>query len=262
MSDAVSKAQACDAAGKHNEAIAHLVAGAQQRDADAITLLGKRLLIGDRAPNLPRDGASLITEADTLGSGEAAAILAVLYALGTKPNHGLEDALSSLVSAAERGWQPAREQLLLLAEAPDESSAVSDWADVAGRIDLDVWRTAPPGEDLSQSPHIRSMPGFASNAVCGWLIEKAGSRLTRALVYEALSKKTTVSTTRTNTVANMNMLDADLVTVLVQNRIAASLNLSIRQLEPLAVLHYSEGEEITRKWFGKRVSASSRFCFT
>ena len=109
MSEAVAKARDCDAAGRHSDAISELVAGVNAQDAAATTELGKRLLIGDRAPNLPRDGARLIAEADALGSAEAAAILAVLYALGTNQAYGIGDAVDKLVCAAERGWQPVVE---------------------------------------------------------------------------------------------------------------------------------------------------------
>ena len=247
MSEAVAKALECDSLGKHSEAISHLVAGVNAKDAEATTSLGKRLLIGDRAPYRPSDGARFIAEADELGSAEAAAILAVLYALGTRADRGLEHAVERLAEAAVRGWQPAREQLRLLAGASAPAD-VSDWPALAARIDLQVWRTAPPGEDLSASPHIRILPNFAATEVCRWLIDRAAGRLTRALVYEALSRKTTVSSTRTNTAATFNMLDADLVSVLVQTRIAASLDLSLRQLEPLTVLHYDAGEEITEHY--------------
>lgn len=248
MSDAVSKARECDAAGRSSEALNHLVAGVNAKDAAATTELGKRLLIGDRAPNLPRDGARFIDEADRLGSAEAAAILAVLYALGTHQGYGLGHAVDKLAQAAARGWKPAQDQLLLLSGEPGASSASADWTRFPGLIDPDVWLSVPAGVDLSTSPHVRSFPEFASAAVCRWLIDKASTRLTRALVYEALSRKTTVSDTRTNTAATFNLLDADVVSVLVQNRIAASLGLSLRQLEPFAVLHYAEGEEITEHY--------------
>jgi prolyl 4-hydroxylase len=80
---------------------------------------------------------------------------------------------------------------------------------------------------------------------CRWLIEKARSRLTRALVYEALSRRTAVSETRSNTAATFGLLDTDLVCVLAQRRMAACAGVPFRHLEPLSVLHYAEGEEIT-----------------
>jgi prolyl 4-hydroxylase len=77
------------------------------------------------------------------------------------------------------------------------------------------------------------------------MIDKARGRLTRALVYEALSKRTTVSETRSNTAATFGLLETDLVCVLAQARMAACAGVPFRHLEPLSVLHYAEGEEIT-----------------
>jgi prolyl 4-hydroxylase len=45
-----------------------------------------------------------------------------------------------------------------------------------------------------------------------------------------------------------NLLDTDFVCALVQARMAACLGLPFRHLEPAAVLHYDEGEEITEHY--------------
>jgi hypothetical protein len=45
-----------------------------------------------------------------------------------------------------------------------------------------------------------------------------------------------------------NLLDTDFVCVLVQLRMAASLGKSIRYFEPITVLHYAEGEQITEHY--------------
>ncbi|RPI63966.1 MAG: hypothetical protein EHM50_01445 [Lysobacterales bacterium] len=60
LSAAVAHAEQCDAAGKHVEAVNYLAAGARGKDVEALTRLGKRLLVGDRAPLLTNDGARLL----------------------------------------------------------------------------------------------------------------------------------------------------------------------------------------------------------
>ena len=50
---------------------------------------------------------------------------------------------------------------------------------------------------------------------------------------------------RTNTAATLNVLDTDLTCVLVQLRMSACLGIPFRHFEPIAVLHYDEGEQIT-----------------
>jgi prolyl 4-hydroxylase len=194
---------------------------------------------------LPKDGAGLIAEASARGGAEAAALLAVLYAVGASPRHTLDDALESLATAAERGWPDARAQLQVLADAAAASQSADAWRQLARRIDLAAWRTPPASIDLSASPLIRSYPQFASETVCRWLIERARGRLSRALVYEALSKEITVRPTRTNTAAPFNLLETDVVLVLLQLKMSASLGTPLRQFEAITVLHYDEGEEIT-----------------
>ncbi len=246
----VTKAEAHDAAGRHVEAIDQLVAGVKNGDVEATTRLGKRLLVGDRAPLLPNDGARFLEEASGRGGAEAAAMLAVLFAVGANRNHDVRSGLQSLVVAAERGWAAAQGQLRAL--SPDRAVAALDaaqkpayWHELAATIDLDWWMRAAPGRDLSGSPRIRLFDDFVSDDVCRWLIGRAAGRLSRALVYEALRKEVTVHPTRTNTAASFNMLETDFVCVLTQVRMAAAIDVSFRQFETITVLHYAEDEEIT-----------------
>jgi prolyl 4-hydroxylase len=246
----VERAEQCDAAGAHADAINHLASGARKGDVEALTQLGKRLLVGDRAPCLPKDGAGLIGDASARGGAEAAAVLAVLYAVGASERHKLDAALDSLIVAAERGWPNAQAQLRVLGGGPLGKDAMpagdaADWRALGRRVDLAAWRTVPAAIELSTSPLVRSYRDFVGESVCRWFIDKARGRLSRALVYEALSKEVTVRPTRTNTAAIFNMLDTDVVFVLAQQRMAACLETPLRQFEASTVLHYDEGEEIT-----------------
>jgi prolyl 4-hydroxylase len=252
LSTDIERAEQCDAAGAHDEAIKHLVAGAKKRDVEAITRLGKRLLVGDRAPCLPKDGAGFVAEASAAGGAEAAAVLAVLYAVGASPRHDIRAALEALILSAERGWLPAQGQLRALATSASlgtppaaATPAANAWRQLGQSIDLSTWQTAPVATDVSVSPLVRSYPGFASDPVCRWLMDRARGRLSRALVYEALRQEVTAKASRTNTAAIFSLLDTDLVLVLVQHRMAACLGIPLRQFEAGTVLHYDEGEEIT-----------------
>jgi hypothetical protein len=248
-SPSLAAAAQCDAAGDHVAAVNRLAAAARANDVAALTALGKRLLVGDRAPFLPNDGARLLQDAMKLGGAEAAAVVAVLYAVGASARHGLREALDALTVAAERGFAPARAQLRVLAgHAGGVAVDRDDWRRVAAGIDLGAWRASPPSRDLCGAPLVRLLPDFLSADVCRWLIDKARGRLVRAKVYEALSKRTTVNSTRTNTAATLNLIETDLVCVLAQVRMAACAGIPFRHLEPLAVLHYAEGEEITEHY--------------
>lgn len=245
LSAEVRSADEHDAAGRHVEAVNCLVAGVHKGDVEATTRLGKRLLVGDRAPLLPNDGARFLEEASGRGNGEAAAVLAVLYSAGASRRHDLRAGLESLAVAAERGWPAAQAQLRTLAGGDAALEPPAGWRELAARVDLDAWTRAAPGRNLSASPRISVFDDFVSRDVCRWLIGRAAGRLSRALVYEALSKEITVHPTRTNTAATFSMLETDFVCVLTQLRMAAALAVPFRQFEPLTVLHYAEGEEIT-----------------
>ena len=254
LSADVERAEQCDAAGAHADAVGHLAAGARKHDVEATTRLGKRLLVGDRSPCLPKDGAGLIAEASARGGAEAAAVLAVLYAVGASRGHDLQAGLKSLIVSADRGWPAARAQLRVLAAGPsgdsagDGLSASTDWPALAQAIDLAAWQAPPAATDLSSSPLVRSYPQFATPAMCRWFIENARGRLSRALVYEAISREVMAKPTRTNTAAVFDIVATDFVFVLAQLRMAACLGVPLRQFEAVTVLHYDEGEEITEHY--------------
>ena len=245
LSAEVLSAEAHDAAGRHVEAVNQLVAGVRNGDVEATTRLGKRLLVGDRAPLLPNDGARFLEEASGHGGAEAAALLAVLFAVAASRQHDLRSGLDSLVVAAERGWAAAQAQLRTLAGRGARTRPGSEWPDLAAAIDLAWWTESALGRDLSGSPQIRLFDDFVTPEVCLWLIGRAAGRLSRALVYEALRQEVAVHPTRTNTAASFNMLETDFVSVLTQVRMAAALKVPFRQFEPITVLHYAEGEEIS-----------------
>ncbi len=219
-----------------------------------MTRLGKRLLVGDRAPCLPKDGAGLIADASRRGGAEAAALLAVLYAVGASRGHDLQAGLESLIVAAERGWPGAQAQLEVLADAPSstddsvpagaDTSTAHDWRALGKNVDLKAWLSAPASRDLNASPLVRLHPIFASARMCRWFIERARGRLSRALVYEAISREVMAKPTRTNTAAAFNLAETDLVLVLAQLRMAACLGVPLRHFEAVTVLHYDVGEEI------------------
>src|SRR4051794_29150399 len=56
LSDYVVEAANHDAAHRHDEAVNSLARGVKAGDVESMTRLGKRLIAGDDAPYLPRDG--------------------------------------------------------------------------------------------------------------------------------------------------------------------------------------------------------------
>jgi len=229
-----------DAEGRHSEAINALARGTRAGSLPCMRELGKRLLTGDRAPFLAAEGARFLTDAANAGDAEAATRVAVLAALGYHRAQNWREALQWLALAAQRGWQPAREQLTALAGAPG-----TDWRQLATGIDLSSWGTCPPARELNADPVVRAFEGFATPAVCDWLIARARDRLTRALVYDSVSGQDYVSTTRTNSVANFSLVQVELLDLLLQLRMSVACGQPLRHMEAPAVLHYEAGEQIS-----------------
>ncbi|HEY8520116.1 MAG TPA: 2OG-Fe(II) oxygenase [Gammaproteobacteria bacterium] len=248
-SAAVARARALDAEGRHEDAINELAGAAQRGDVDAITELAKRIIVGDRAPRLRRQGIGLLTDAVKMGGAEAADRLAVLHAAGVfgPPDWGA--ALRLLLLAAERGWAPARAQLGVLATmaAGNGAPRVANWADAARLLEEARLRRllAPrPGFVVHDDPRICVFPAFVSEAACDWLIDRARGRLERARVYDAQRHVDYVDESRTNSAAVFNMMQADLVHLMVQARMSAACGQPVPHMEAPTVLHYAVGESI------------------
>jgi hypothetical protein len=81
-SAALSTAREHDAAGRHEEAVDALAKATRAGDLQAMSELGHRLLIGDRAPRIVPHALSFIAEAARGGEGRALARVAALTAAG------------------------------------------------------------------------------------------------------------------------------------------------------------------------------------
>jgi prolyl 4-hydroxylase len=247
----VAEAAEYDARGEHDRAVQVLADACRQGDAEAMTRLGRRLLVGEGAPHQPEEGTELLVRAANLGVAEAAAQVAVLSALGMHLPQDWRTALVAMRFAAELGSAAARGQLRVLAGDRELAAANLEagqiqpgfWGQLAETIDLNRWHTPSVGATLSDSPLVRLFADFATADVCRWLIDRARGRLSRAPVYDAFKREETISHERTNTWALFDVNHADLVSVLVQAHMCANTGLAFRQLEPLAVLHYDVGEQ-------------------
>ena len=248
--DEILLAEQCDAQGAHDDAINALARATKLGDVEATTRLAKRLIVGDRAPLLPRDGTGFLIEAVNRGGAEAAARLAVLVAAGAYIEPSLPFALRLLAQAAQRGWRAAQVQLLALTKDLDLAAMVertpapaSAWQRLADSIDLQEWITSPAGETLHESPLIRSFPNFVPDRVCRWLVDLSRGRLERALVYDAVGGRDIASRNRTNSWAQFDLMSSELIHLLVQLRMQAACGLPLCNMEATAVLHYAVGEE-------------------
>lgn len=240
---AIARAKALDADGRHDEAINELANAAQRGDAEAMTQLAKRIIVGDRAPRLRRQGINLLGDAVKMGSAEAADRLAVIRASGVVAAPDWRAALELLTLAAERGWAPASAQLEVL-ESMLSPGALRSPAALGEAASLRQLLVPRAGLVIHEDPRICKFPGFVSERVCDWLIDRARGRLERARVYDAEKHADIVDDSRTNSFAVFNAMEADLVHLLVQTRMSIGCGQPVSHMEASTVLHYAVGQTI------------------
>jgi hypothetical protein len=269
-STALLVAREHDAAGRHNDAINTLAAATRAGDLQAMSELGHRLLIGDRAPRLVPHALSFITEAARAGEGRALARVAALTAAGAHMPQDWPKALRLLGDAAAAGDKAAQGQLRSLQAAqvaplgastaadagsqsaplgaqPDSQPAPENsqahWHSLASNVVLDYWLSAAPTEALHAKVH--RVSNLAPPSVCAWLIARAQGRLEPATVYDAVDKRDLMHEMRTNTLANFNYATLDVVQFLLQARMSHTCGYRVQHFEAPMILHYEVGQQIT-----------------
>jgi hypothetical protein len=216
-----------DAAGRHSDAINLLARATARGDAAAMSALGHRLLIGDRAPLLPAEAVRFLVDASRLGDSTAQVRVAALTAGGVYLPQSWPEALRLLTMAASEN-PDAAEQLRVLEV-----------------MDLEAWLRRPQGENLHGIEQIRRYPGLMPKVASDWLIDTARGRLQRALVYDQATGQNTTSVTRSNTAATFNLAEAGVLHFLLQARMSSACGRPSNHMEAPAVLHYAVGEQIT-----------------
>ncbi|MEI9965616.1 MAG: 2OG-Fe(II) oxygenase [Caulobacteraceae bacterium] len=239
----IALARRLDEQGRHDDAINWLSTAAGNGSAEALGLVGARLVSGVNAPYLPKDGARLLAEAAGKGDADAAAMLAVLAGGGFHLVQNWETALDYLQRAAEFGSASAQAQLRLLAGAEAEGTGADRWATQRRQVSVASWTRAPPARTLSRSPLIQAVEGLVPAEVCDWVVGQASGRLARAEVFDPRTGKTVMGATRTNRVANFGLQETSLLNLFIQARLAAATGVEIARMEAFAVLNYRVGEE-------------------
>ena len=99
----LAQVEALDAAGRHTEAIAALARATGAGDVGAKAALGARLLVGDRGPCIPAEGARFLFEAAQRAQPDAQERAAALLAGGVHVAQSWPSAMRMLGSAAANG---------------------------------------------------------------------------------------------------------------------------------------------------------------
>jgi hypothetical protein len=216
-------------------------------DPDAQFALGARLIAeADTFEKFERV-AALIEESARCGHAEASCTLATLAAVGAGRPRDWSRALDHLELAAERGSEHARGQLRLLSRASRPSSedgqAEDDWRGARGRIDIDELLRPPDPIALSDAPRLRLFRGFAQPDECRWLIDRLRPKLHPAVVWDLDSGESVVDPYRSNSAADLPLLDMDVVIALLKARISAATRLPEFIFELPQIMRYAVGEE-------------------
>jgi hypothetical protein len=207
-------------------------------DVANLTILGKRLLVGEGVPVSMDKALATLRDAVARGGGEAAALLSVCAAWGVGQPRNIEAALDHLLRAAQLGWEPAGRELRLLAR-----DSAADPGTLRRKIDLASWRCAPAFRVQFEKPRIVTIERFATPEECQWLIDRAGpGGLQRAKVYRS-SSTAQVAETRTNREMPFTIFNADVVLSLIRDRISAAAGVPAAHFEIAKLLHYSPGEQ-------------------
>ena len=162
-----------------------------------------------------------LAEAGHVGAMLLAANVA---ALGYGRERSYTDALAWLARAADAGSDLARAQRALVGDK------INDW-------------TAPrPTRSIVAQPRISMADGFLDAATCAWLIERARPLQNAALIYDPLTAKPKQDDARSNSVGTFSLLELDLPTILVRERIANTIGAPSAQFERTSVFHYQTGQ--------------------
>jgi prolyl 4-hydroxylase len=224
-----------------------LDAAVRQGNTAAMVALGKRLLVGRDAPFEPEEGASLIKKASESGNADGLCMAATLYGAGAWVPHSWPQALDHLVLAAERGSADAAEQLTIIAfrKSYDGQLVSSDhWRRLRAGIDLQTSIQPPEPLQISETPRVWSIPGFASAATCNRLIRRAQDKLRPAKMYNRQTKKESYLAGRNNSDYIFDIANCGVVLLLLRVRISLVVCLPTFNMEPPQVLHYAPGQEL------------------
>lgn len=207
---------------------------AQEGDVEALTALGQNLLVC--APLDAYEGVKAIVEAANKGGGEAIHFCGVMSAIGAGLAQNWKMALDCLGASADRGWPPAQKELQVLS-----GGAGAAWAALRDGIDIHALMKTPSLRQIHSAPRIAVAEKFLAPELCDWLIGRARPRIARAKIFDG-EAAASFDSGRSNSAAEFNFVEIDIVLALVRARIAAITGLPAAGMENTQVLHYAVGQ--------------------
>ena len=213
---------------------------------EAKAALGRHLL--SQPPLSPQEGVRLTKEAAEAGHGEAMHLMAVLDASGQLGPANWPLALAKLRHAAELGYEPAAAQIALLARDPQMVEAVSRGETLTRvnlerlfqAIDLRRWFDLPRARVVSQAPRIAVVENFVPPEICDWIVDRGRPLLKLAPTDDPSTGQRVYGEGRTNSAAELDLAQTDVVMHLVRARISALSGPPTSAMEAVGILHYQE----------------------
>jgi prolyl 4-hydroxylase len=241
-------AQTLTQEGRPGEASDWLRRAARSGDATARAALGRHLL--EHQPQAAHEGLALLLGA-AQESAEAAHLVALFTAAGIGVPQSFSAALDLLQRSAELGHGLAQAELALLAGDPSsaqpegfgQAPTSERFEQLRRACNPEALLMVPAVEIASSSPRIGVIRGFASAAVCDWLIERARPRVEPAQIFDTGTGLLRPDENRTNRETHFQLLDCDLITMLTRVRLATAIGAPVLALELTAILNYAPGQQ-------------------
>ena len=148
------------------------------------------------------------------------------------------EALDLAVRAAEAGDADARAQLAVLAGEPEAGAA-----SLRGSIDPGALLTPSPVERVSEGASIGVSRGFATHAMCAWLIARAEHRLAPSMVNDSATGEMRLHPMRTAYTCALGPDARDLIVAALQARAAQLSNVPVTNHEAPNIISYQPGQQ-------------------
>ncbi|MBX3429151.1 MAG: 2OG-Fe(II) oxygenase [Hyphomonadaceae bacterium] len=148
-------------------------------------------------------------------------------------------ALDLAAHAAEAGDVSALTQLAILAGKPGETDCQS----LRAAIEATALIAASPLERVSDDSPIAVSRGFATPAMCDWIINRAQSRLEPSMVNDSATGQMRQHPMRTAHVCAFGPPDLDLVLAVLQTRAAKLTGVPTIMHEAPNVISYEPGQQ-------------------
>lgn len=148
-------------------------------------------------------------------------------------------ALDLAAQAAGAGDAEAAAQLAVLTGEPESS----DWLQLRPAIDVAALVAPPKLERLSDAALIGVSRGFATPAMCAWIMRRAQSRLEPSMVNDSATGALRQHPMRTAYVCGFGPTDIDLVLAVLQTRAANLVRVPVVMHEAPNVISYEPGQQ-------------------